>query len=81
MDFRGSCAIPDPRNEFLYITGSGNPKQVSQYGLEGFIEDLPELNIGRNDHACAGYYDDTDHFILLVMGGVEGESDFIGKLK
>ena len=72
--FSKSCGIPDTRNEFLYITGNdkevNNSKQVSQYGPEGFIADLPELITGRWDHACAGYYDDMDNFVLLVAGGI-----------
>ena len=76
IDFSGSCAIPDTRNEFLYVTGNHydnyntNSKQVTQYGPGGFIADLPELKMGRWDHACAGYYDDLDHFVLLVAGGM-----------
>ena len=42
---------------------------MTKYGPEGFIADLPDLITGRWDHACAGYYDDLDHFVLLVVGG------------
>ena len=79
IDFSLSCAIPDTRNEFLYITGSlawlGHlgTKQVTQYGPEGFIADLPQLITGRNHHACAGYNNDQDNFVLLVHGGFDDD--------
>ena len=46
---------------------------MSQYSPAGFQADLPELNLGRWDHACAGYYDDLEHFVLLVAGGNDFE--------
>ena len=66
--FSASCAIPDTRDETLYITGRAYSdfNKVQQYGPEGFIADLPDLITGRSNHACAGYYDDQDHFVLLV---------------
>ena len=58
-------------NQLLYITGHiyDNSKQVTQYGPDGFLRDLPELNTGRFDHACSGYYNQQDVFVLLVVGG------------
>ena len=49
---------------------------MTQYGPEGFIADLPDLIRGREEHACAGYYDDLDHFVLLVVGG-HGDGDYL----
>ena len=71
-----SCAIPDPRNEWLYLTGqadlsSGISRQVSKYSGEGFLQDLPPLKTGRKEHACSGYYNEEDNFVLLVAGGTE----------
>lgn len=43
---------------------------MSLYGPNGFEADLPELISGRWNHACAGYYDDLDYFVLLVVGGI-----------
>ena len=42
---------------------------VAKFGPDGFIEFLPNLNTGRTSHACAGYYNAQDHFVLLVAGG------------
>ena len=44
---------------------------MSQYSPEGSQADLPDLRVGRYSHACAGYYDDQDHLILLVAGGLD----------
>ena len=35
----------------------------------GYLEDLPLLNHGRLNHACAGFYNDAGKFVLLVAGG------------
>ena len=76
-----SCAIPDTRNEWLYLTGhddlSGSEisRQVTKYSGDGFQEDLPPLKTGRKDHACSGFYDDQDYFVLLVAGGKEDKSN------
>ena len=73
--FSRSCGIADPRQDFLYLTGYNNVtdntyKGVAKYGAEGYLEDLPLLNIGRTSHACAGYFDTHGHFVLVVMGGM-----------
>ena len=73
--FRDPCGIPDTRNEYFYITGNTTGSigdllnQVAKFGPNGFIESLPNLKTGRRDHACAGYYNAQDHFVLLVAGG------------
>ena len=75
--FSDPCGIADTRNEYFYITGNttGNIEDllnhVAKFGPNGFIEFLPNLKTGRNDHACAGYYDAQDRFVLLVAGGAD----------
>ena len=65
--FSYPCGIPDTRDEYFYVTGDLD--QVTKFGPNGFLEFLPNLKTGRKDHACAGYYDAQDHFVLLVVGG------------
>ena len=81
--FRDPCGIEDTRNEYFYITGNTEGKignlsnQVAKFGPNGFIEFLPSLKTERTRHACAGYYNAQDHFVLLVAGGQDisrGES-------
>ena len=43
----------------LVITGgSETMTTVSRYNDQGWLEDLPDLNIGRQYHACTGYTSD-----------------------
>ena len=41
----------------MVITGgaSGTRKKASRYNRQGWVEDLPDMSIGRFHHACAGY--------------------------
>ena len=69
---REACPIPEPNNQFLYLTGNwydSSSSKVSKYGLGGFLEELPPLTKGRWDHACSGYYNEDNKFVLLVTGG------------
>jgi hypothetical protein len=48
--------MPDLVTDSVIITGGINTKQVvSRYGMDGFIEDLPQLVVGRYDHGCGSY--------------------------
>ena len=35
--------------------GFGYRKKVAVYDMSGFVENLPELNIGRQYHGCASF--------------------------
>ena len=37
-----------------------NLKKVRRYDIEGFVEDLPPLYIGRAAHGCGSYLRHTD---------------------
>ena len=53
-----ACAIPDPENEEVIITGGNHPetvKKVSVYSDAGWQRDLTPLNQGRRFHACGSY--------------------------
>ena len=66
-----SCGIADTKNDVYFITGNNNSKfskSVTVYDAGGWFQDLPELNIGRRNHACSGYYNDKK-FVLVVVGG------------
>ena len=51
-----ACAIPDPDTDTVVVTGGlFSMNTVSVYSNQGWQEDLPPLNTGRYEHACAGY--------------------------
>ena len=79
--FSYPCGIPDTRDEYFYVTG--DLEQVTKFGPNGFIEFLPNLNTGRIHHACAGYYNAQDHFVLLVAGGytISGGGELTSRVK
>ena len=56
---RWACTIELP--EVVIVTGgSERPSLVTVYTAQGWLEDWPSLNTGREDHAC-GHYVNTDN--------------------
>ena len=58
---RRACAIADPENEEVIVTGGHYTlKKVSIYNKNGHQRDLPDLSKGRDEHACSSFiYDQT----------------------
>ena len=53
---REACAIPDPDNDEVVITGGYHTKTtVSVYNKAGHQRDLARLNTGRRNHACTSF--------------------------
>ena len=53
---RNACAIPDPDNEELIITGGTHTMStVSVYREDGWVRDLASLGVSRRGHGCARY--------------------------
>ena len=56
---RWACTIE--LAEVVIVTGgSESPSLVTVYSAQGWVEDWPSLNTGREDHAC-GHYVNTDN--------------------
>merc|ERR1712025_411014 len=70
---QSACAIPDDENDQVYITGGKSLDTqtiVSIYGPYSYKGDLDaEMNIGRSEHGCAGYYE-NNKLVLVVAGGI-----------
>ena len=50
-----ACAIP--QEDSVIVTGGyWTSTTVSVYNTEGWLEDLPPLNTGRDSHACSSYW-------------------------
>ena len=69
--FRYACAIPDPAGSSVVLTGGsdtisghgvpGTPyKTVTRYDRSGWVEDLPDMTLGRLRHGCAGFMKDGE---------------------
>ena len=59
-----ACAINNGK-EVVLTGGFGNRKDVSVYSMSGFVRNLPDLNIGRQYHACAMYQDQNGKNVIL----------------
>jgi len=58
-----SCGIGDITTTSITITGGsddGPSNKVSQYNIEGWVRDLPQLQEGRYSHGC-GHYVNNDN--------------------
>ena len=69
--YRSACAIADPAGTSVVLTGGsyfisghgvpGTPgKTVSRYDRSGWMEDLPNMTVGRFRHGCAGFMKDGE---------------------
>jgi len=80
---RDACSIEFP--EMFIVTGGEyivngevhTSTQVSKYSTSGWIENLPELQEGREDHGCGYYYNDDMERVFLVAGGYDGYYEYI----
>ena len=62
---RYACAIPDPDNKEVIMTGGKFTKtRVSVYNKAGHQRDLANLRQGRYDHACTGFIYEEKKVIL-----------------
>jgi len=63
-----ACSIELPEM-FILTGGRFTNTTVSRYSTSGWIEDLPELNEGRDTHGCGFFYNDDMQRVFLVAGG------------
>ena len=53
---RHACAVPDLTMDTVIMTGGITTMQVvSMYDMQGHLEDLPQLIVGRYWHGCGSY--------------------------
>merc|ERR1711892_140161 len=76
MEYRTkyACAIPDLDGHSVVLAGGGfhedDSKRVSRYNIHGFVEDMPQLTVGRMDLGCGSYQRDDGTQVMLVAGGM-----------
>ena len=57
-----TCGFADDDDDaFIISGGDDNPTKVSKYNKDGWIEDLPSLNVGRELHGCGTYLDSNSN--------------------
>ena len=49
---RKACAIEDPWENSLILTGGSSSNRVTKYIRNGTFEDLPRFKFPREEHAC-----------------------------
>lgn len=60
--FSDTCSIQ--LEDFVIVTGGyGMNKQVSKYDVGGWIEDLTEINFGRQSHGCGHYTNSNNELV------------------
>ena len=58
---RSACGFADDDDNTYIITGGSLTRTtVSRYNKDGWMEDLPDLNTGRDSHSCGTYLDSNN---------------------
>ena len=66
--FSQACGIPIPGTEEILLTGlskNGLLDVVSVYNIDGWVEDLARLNVGRSQHTCGGFKADDGYYVKI----------------
>ena len=65
---RNGCAIPDPDNEEVILTGGFTTlTKAAVYSEAGFKRDLASLKQGRRHHACGSYVNGGKRVSHIVL--------------
>jgi len=71
--FREACAFSDPDTDTVITTGGWWQGDylafVTRYNVDGFVEELPQINIARNEHGCSSYLDSEGNKVFIIYGG------------
>ena len=63
LSFRAACAISDPEDNTIIITGE---RKVNRYDASGNKTPMPELNGLRGFHGCGSYRRSSDNKLVAV---------------
>ena len=56
--------------DFVVITGGnkdGSRNQVSEYNVQGWVRDLPQLQQGRHGHGCGHFVNDDSNMVIVII--------------
>ena len=66
--FRRACSISDYTTDTVIITGGWYAMStVTRYDISGFLEDLPSLNEGRDNHGCAAFSREDSTLVFVTF--------------
>jgi len=71
-----SCLI-DEGDTFLLVGGFQQENRVSRYNIDGWLENLDDLNTGRFNHGCTQYQDEDGAMVNVVCGGFDTSYSFL----
>ena len=66
-----SCGVD--MGDLFVVIGGWNPekkramRKVTLYNDDGFVRNLPDLIMGRYDHACAGFQDINGDMVGVIL--------------
>ena len=62
QNFSHACTIQ--LDDKVVVTGGYDIEtKVSVYSISGWVEDLPDLNTGREQHGCGHYADENNNIV------------------
>ena len=64
--FSYSCLI-DEGDTFLLTGGYNSGETVSRYNINGWLEDLDNLNTGRDSHGCTQYTNNDGVKVRMIV--------------
>ena len=60
--FRDVCTIE--ADELVIVTGGWYTRNtVTEYNIDGWVRELPDLNMGRYDHGCGYFVNDNQQIV------------------
>ena len=67
ITFSDACTIQ--LEDWVVVTGGTDrpDSTVSVYDVNGWVEDLPDLNQGRDEHGCGYYVDSSNNIVSLQL--------------
>ena len=64
--FSLSCGV-DMGDQYVVIGGGVGSRNVTLYNDYGFVRNLPDLVLGRFNHACAGFQDINGDMVGVIF--------------
>jgi len=71
-----ACTIE--ADDWVVVTGGWYTRtNVTEYDINGWRQELPDLNTGRYDHGCGYYVNANKEIVYLVAGGFYVDENYV----